>query len=191
MRILILNLLILVIVVGGHPGGRPTSPGDPRGLLPAESGAGHPRRRQGPLTRAEIDKILLLQKEHELELSEEFLFRYAKAAAAAALPGQAFEAVVKYLTAVGQDGPHYVEALELMSQAQDEIAGRERCRKPPRPLVAPEQQKTPLDHGGKSETILPRACGLWEWDSSAFFLNGNGPRRESLSSGGSGPQRPG
>ena len=74
--------------------------------------------------RAEIDKIILLQKEHELDLSEEFHFRYAKTAAAAALPEQALEAVVKYLTAAGRDSQHYIEALELMNKAQDAIEGR-------------------------------------------------------------------
>ena len=38
--------------------------------------------------RAEINKIILLQKEHELNLSEEFHFRYAKAADAVDLPEQ-------------------------------------------------------------------------------------------------------
>ena len=33
--------------------------------------------------RAEIDKIILLQKKHELDLPDEFHFRYAKAATGA------------------------------------------------------------------------------------------------------------
>ena len=69
----------------------------------------------------EIDKIILLQKEHELDLSDEFHFRYAQVAAAADLPEQALEAVVKYLTLAGRDGEHYVEALKLMNQAEDAI----------------------------------------------------------------------
>ena len=71
--------------------------------------------------RAELDKIIILQKEHELDLPHEFHFRYAKAADSAGMPEQAHEAVVKYLTAAGRKGRHYVEALELMNKAQDAI----------------------------------------------------------------------
>ena len=71
----------------------------------------------------ELDKIILLQKEHELDLPDEFHFRYAKAAAAAGLPEQALDAVVKYLTLAGREGRHYEEALELMNKAQDAIDG--------------------------------------------------------------------
>ena len=72
-------------------------------------------------TRAEIDKINLLEKEHELDLPDEFHFRYAKATDSAGMPEQAHEAVVNYLTAAGRDGRHYVEALELMNKVQDAI----------------------------------------------------------------------
>ena len=76
--------------------------------------------------RAEIDRIMLLEKEHELDLTDVFHFRYAKAASAADLPEQAHEAVVKYLTLAGREGKHYQEALELMNQVRDAIeASRE------------------------------------------------------------------
>ena len=69
----------------------------------------------------ELDKIILLQKEHELDLPEEFHFRYAQVAAAADLPEQALEAVVRYLTAAGREGRHYEEALQLLNQVHDAI----------------------------------------------------------------------
>ena len=72
---------------------------------------------------AEINKILELEKEHTLDLPEEFHFRYAKAAAAVGLPEQALEAVIKYLTLAGREGRHYEEALKLMNQTQDAIEG--------------------------------------------------------------------
>ena len=75
--------------------------------------------------RAEIDRIILLQKEHELDLDEEFHFRYGKAAFTADLPEQAHEAVVKYLTLAGREGRHYVEALGLMNRAQQAIEGQQ------------------------------------------------------------------
>ena len=107
--------------------------------------------------RVEIAKINLLQKEHELDLSDEFHFRAAKAAAAAGLPEQAREAVVKYLTAVGRSGPRYVEALELMNQLQDEIAGRTEPQAPvPSPLSAPPANQNPIEvqteHRARVET---------------------------------------
>ena len=71
--------------------------------------------------RAEIDKITLLQKENELKLSEEFHFRYAKAAAAAELAKPALAGVESYLLAAGRNGQHYVEALVLLNRLRDEI----------------------------------------------------------------------
>ena len=116
--------------------------------------------------RAEIDKIILLQQEHELDLPDEFHFRYAKAAAAAGLPEQAHEAVVKYLTAAGREGRHYVEALELMNQAQEAIEGR----KEPQAATTAEPAATqdPVEAepkaagttaGQKEPEALPSAAG--------------------------------
>ena len=81
--------------------------------------------RNGDLVRAQaaIQNILRLQKEHELDLSDEFHFRYAKAADAADLSDQALESVLKYLVASGREGQHYVEALALMNNVQDRSSG--------------------------------------------------------------------
>ena len=124
MRTMIPSILILVLLLGSNPALAQLPPeitADAH-LLRAEQAI-----RDGDFARArdEIDKISLLQKEHELDLSEEFHFRAAKAAAAAGLPKGALEAVVNYLTAVGRGGPRYVEALELMNQAQDAISGKQ------------------------------------------------------------------
>ena len=90
--------------------------------------------------RAVIQKILELQKEHELDLPDEFHFRYAKAASAADLPEQAHEAVVKYLTLAGREGKHYQEALELMNQVQDAIgASKEPLEASNEPVPEPAQ----------------------------------------------------
>ena len=76
--------------------------------------------RNGDLHRAQaaIQNILRLQKEHELDLSDEFYFRYAKAADAVDLSDQALESVLKYLVASGREGQHYLEALALMDKVQ-------------------------------------------------------------------------
>ena len=77
--------------------------------------------RNGDLHRAQaaIQNILRLQKEHELDLQNEFHFRYAKAADAVDLSDQVIESVLKYLVASGREGQHYVEALTLMNKVQD------------------------------------------------------------------------
>ena len=76
--------------------------------------------RDGDLDRARtvIQNIRILQEQHDLDLQDEFHFRYAKAAGAIGMPEQALESVVKYLAAAGRQGQHYVEALELMNKAQ-------------------------------------------------------------------------
>ena len=83
--------------------------------------------RDGNPTRAlaAINNILDLQNEYELDVLDDFHFRYAKAADSVDLPEQALEAVVRYLATAGRDGEYYVEALELMNTVQDEIEGRE------------------------------------------------------------------
>ena len=76
--------------------------------------------RNGDTFRAQaaIQNILRLQKEHELDLSDEFHFRYAKAADAVDLSEQALEAVLKYLAVSGREGQHYLDALALMNKMQ-------------------------------------------------------------------------
>ena len=138
-----------------------------------------------PRARAEIDKIILLQQEHELDLPDEFHFRYAKAAAVAGLPEQAHEAVVKYLTAAGREGRHYGEALELMNQAQEAIEGR----KEPQAATTAEPAATqdPVEaepeaagttEGQKEHEALPSAAGTsdapprpgcGQWNTEDFF----------------------
>ena len=76
--------------------------------------------RNGDTFRAQaaIQNILRLQKEHELDLSDEFHFRYAKAADAVDLSEQALEAVLKYLAVSGREGQHYLDALAVMNKVQ-------------------------------------------------------------------------
>ena len=70
-----------------------------------------------PRAQAAIKNIRSLQEQHELDLADEFHFRYAKAAGSIDMPEQALESVVTYLAAAGREGQHYVEALELMNKA--------------------------------------------------------------------------
>ena len=187
MRTRILSLLIVVLLLGATPAMAQLPPevlADAH-LLRAEQSIrdGDPTR-----TRAEIDKIIVLQKEHKLDLSEEFHFRSAKVAAAAGLPDQALEAVVKYLAAAGRDGPHYVEALELMNQTQDEIAGRKVPQaaapgSPPPTIETPtetlletgdtadghKEQVSVVDPSGTPEAPAMPECDLSAWNTKGYF----------------------
>ena len=139
--------------------------------------------------RSEIDKIMLLEEEHELNLSEEFHFRYAKAAATADLPEQALEAVKKYLMLAGREGRHYVEALELMNKAQDAIEGRKEPQaastgqSPPAqaavqgpvepgagvagPSGVHERKQAPPNVAGMTEAQAAPDCG--KWNTKEYF----------------------
>ena len=122
--------------------------------------------RDGDLARARaaINKILALQKEHELDLPDEFHFRYAKAADAADLPEPALEAIVKYLAAAGRDGQHYVEALELMNKAQAEIEDRQAAASG---QTATTQAAIDRSTSSSQDGVAGVSCA--EWNTQAYF----------------------
>lgn len=65
-----------------------------------------------------MEKIIALQKEHSLTLSDEFYFKYAQVALAADSTRIALEAVTRYLSATGREGEFYKEALVLLLKAE-------------------------------------------------------------------------
>ncbi len=65
-----------------------------------------------------MEKIVALQKEHDLSLPAEFHFKYAQIAQSAGLLEAAIDAVNRYLVAAGRAGKFYREALELLDQAE-------------------------------------------------------------------------
>ena len=65
-----------------------------------------------------MEKIVALQKEHDLKLPDEFHFKYAQIAMSAGLIEAAIDAVSRYLVAAGRTGKFYREALELLDQAE-------------------------------------------------------------------------
>ena len=80
-----------------------------------------------------MDKILELQEQHDWELEEKFFFRYADVAERLGFHETAVKFLMQYLTAAGQDGEFYREALELLSTAEAAaavIAGMEFVRVP-------------------------------------------------------------
>ena len=65
-----------------------------------------------------MEKIVALQKEHDLKLPDGFHFKYAQIAMSAGLHEAAIDSVNKYLVAAGREGKFYREALELLDQAE-------------------------------------------------------------------------
>ncbi len=65
-----------------------------------------------------MEKIIALQKEHSLTLSDEFHFKYARVALSVDFTQIALESVSKYLSATGKEGKFYNEALELLLKAE-------------------------------------------------------------------------
>ncbi len=65
-----------------------------------------------------MEKIIALQKEHNLKLPDEFHFKYAHVALSADSTRIALESVSKYLSATGKEGKFYNEALALLLKAE-------------------------------------------------------------------------
>ena len=75
-----------------------------------------------------LDRIVALQKEHDLKLPEDFAFRYAQTALAAGSYQAAIDSANGYLSVVGREGKHYREALAV----------RVKSRRALRAAVAPD-----------------------------------------------------
>ena len=71
---------------------------------------------------ATLDKILGLEAEAGLEIPDIFWVRHARVALAAGFPQRAVESAGKYLELVGQAGSEYLPALELLMNAEEEVA---------------------------------------------------------------------
>ena len=76
------------------------------------------RDRDQVRARTVIRNIRDLREQHDLDLADDFHFRYAKAAAAVGMSDLALESVVTYLEATGREGQHYSEALKVMNQVR-------------------------------------------------------------------------
>jgi len=68
-----------------------------------------------------MDKIIALQKEHNLTVPDEFHFKYAQIAFSAGAVKAALDSVNKYLAAAGREGRFYREALELLDEAEQNL----------------------------------------------------------------------
>ena len=74
---------------------------------------------------AEMDAIIALRKKHDLELPDEFDFKYAEVAFCAGQTGTAIDSLNDYLLAAGRSGKFYREALALLDKAELSLAAAE------------------------------------------------------------------
>ena len=74
---------------------------------------------------AVMDRIVALQREHDLALPEEFHFTYARAALWAGSIKTAMDSVNRYLSAAGREGEYYREALALLVKAEGRLLAPE------------------------------------------------------------------
>ena len=75
-----------------------------------------------------VQKIIALQREHNLDLPHEFHFRHARIAFFADSTQIAHEAVSKYLSITGKEGEFYSDALALLLDLEDSrISAEEIC----------------------------------------------------------------
>ena len=68
-----------------------------------------------------MNEIVALQSEHNLDLPDEFHFKYARVALSAGLNKAAIDSVNEYLAAAGEEDEFYLEALELLDEANQEL----------------------------------------------------------------------
>ena len=74
---------------------------------------------------AEMDAIVALQEKHDLQLPDEFDFKYSEVAFAAGRTKAAIDSLNDYLLAAGRSGEFYRQALELLDKAELAAAAAE------------------------------------------------------------------
>ena len=71
-----------------------------------------------------MNKIVALQKEHDLTLPDEFHFKYARVALSAGSIKAAIDSVTKYLTTAGRKGEFYREERRVLPGGKASSTGR-------------------------------------------------------------------
>ena len=94
-----------------------------------------------------MDRIVALQKEHDLTLPEAFPFHYAQTALAAGSAQAAIDSANRYLSTAGREGKYYRQTLELLVKAERSL------RKPAPDTVGTVTAKP--DIGQRSQEVSP------------------------------------
>ena len=120
-----------------------------------------------------MERVVALQKEHDLTMPEEFPFRYAQTALAAGSVQAAIDSANRYLIAVGREGKHYQEALELLVKAERRLLEPAVDREGTGSVEAdlePQPQKVPTSplQTQKATEVQPEPdCA--EWHTKEYF----------------------
>ena len=75
--------------------------------------------------RDSLDRVLGLQKQHEIEVPEEFSLMHAQVSLGLGLHAEAIASATRYLTLAGRAGEHYRAALELLDRAERDKSAAE------------------------------------------------------------------
>ena len=118
-----------------------------------------------------MDRIVTLQKEHDLTLPEAFSFQYAQTALAAGSMQAAIDSANRYLSAVGREGKYYREALELLVKAEQSL--REMAPgsvETGKAEIEPEPQAvSPSPPQAQRKTAVQPAPDCGTWNTKKFF----------------------
>ena len=142
-----------------------------------------------------MDRILALQKEHDLTFPEAFPFHYAQTALAAGSVQAAIDAANRYLSAVGRAGKFYREALELLVKAERKLLEPAGSREGTGQTEAGERTATPGSvagiAAGPKDNCGATGGGLREMEQLRVFSQGSGGECDRLLEDRSGPERAG
>ena len=120
-----------------------------------------------------MDKIVALQKKHDLTLPEAFSFQYAQTALAAGSVQAAIASANRYLSATGREGKYYREALELLVKAERKLQEPAVDRvgsTPVRPDLEPQPQAMPPSSTQTQKTIeVQPAPDCRGWNTKWYF----------------------
>ena len=120
-----------------------------------------------------MDRILALQKEHDLTLPEDFPFQFAQTALAAGSVQAAIESANRHLSAAGKEGKYYREALELLVKAERKLlepAPDPVGSTPVKPGVEPQAQEVPPSSPQAQKTTwVQPVLDCKKWNTKKFF----------------------
>ena len=120
-----------------------------------------------------MDKIVALQKKHDLTLPEAFSFHYAQTALAAGSVQAAIASANRYLSATGREGKYYREALELLVKAERRIlkpAADPAKTGTAKPDIEPQPQVVPPSSPQAQKMIEAQlVVDCAQWNTEEYF----------------------
>lgn len=122
-----------------------------------------------------MDRVVELQKEHDLTLPEEFSFHYARTALAAGAVQAAVESAKRYLSAAGRKDEYYREALELLVRAERKLeepsVDRDGTVAAASEIEPQPQAVPPTSPQTQEATAVQPGPGCRNWSTKKFFRN--------------------